>query len=65
VRSMDGITVRSRNWGADIGAFLKSAVGRRDPVLHESDVHVEERGGREDGWRVFAEGWECDHCAEV
>jgi uncharacterized protein YbjQ (UPF0145 family) len=22
-----GITVRSRNWGADIGAFLKSSVG--------------------------------------
>ena len=22
-----GLTVRSRNWGADIGAFLKSAVG--------------------------------------
>lgn len=22
-----GITVRSRNWGADVGAFLKSAVG--------------------------------------
>ncbi len=22
-----GITVRARNWGADLGAFLKSAVG--------------------------------------